>query len=617
MSKKDIFGLVRPENDIHTLGLTTVSNLLEDCGNEVIIGDQQIVKSILNISNIDNRSYLKKWLDVNSINRIGFSYRLDPKDGQFLFGKFYNFLESEKLLESRGGKIKDIFFAGLPSTCNLIRKDYNDKVVTFIGDETAIETLTKLGISGSRINHELIEGSKYDNFRIDFAKDFIHKGNYRLFSAVKNPHYKNYGTRADTIEERLYHHRKKTNLPLIRVHVGPYNENRKEAITLFKDWLKTLSDTKYLDIVSIGSSQLSQSNFGENWEGKQNGGGVPINSEQDLIEIYEAGRPMLMRTYSGTDKTQELAEVYERTINTCWHALSFWWFNKMDGRGPHDVKTNLKNHLETLQIIAKHHKPFEPNISHHFSFRGGDDITYVLSSYLACITAKKAGIKKLVLQVMLNTPKSTWGIQDLAKARALLKLARELEDDNFKVFLQPRAGLDYFSPDLEKAKYQLAAVTAMMDDIEPGSPSSPDIVHVVSYCEAVELATPPFINESIQITLATLEEYRKLKRANPNIVLELNKEVETRMLHLYNNVKEIRSIIESYIDDPYTYEGLYEILKRGVLNAPYIWECRDEFREATKYKTRLIKGSSVLVDSTSYPLNIIDKVKNSFEKTIE
>ena len=64
MSKKDIFGLVRPENDIHTLGLTTVSNLLEDCGNEVIIGDQQIVKSILNISNIDNRSYLKKWLDV-------------------------------------------------------------------------------------------------------------------------------------------------------------------------------------------------------------------------------------------------------------------------------------------------------------------------------------------------------------------------------------------------------------------------------------------------------------------------------------------------------------------------------------------------------------------------
>lgn len=613
MEEKPVFGLVRPENDIHTLGLTTVSNLLEDCGSKIIIGDHVVVKCISNISSISNRSYLKKWIDVNNINRLGFSYRLDPKDGQYIFGKFYNFLESENLLQNNGGVIKGVYFSGLPKTCELIKKDFGEKVVTFIGDETMIETLTKLGISKSNIKDELIEGSKYDNFRMEFAKDFIQKGDYHFIKAVKNSSYSNYGTRKDTIEERLFNHKKVTDLPLVRAHVGPYNENRQEAIKLFKNWLKILSETKYLDIVSIGSSQLSQSNFGEEWNGKTNGGGVPINSEEDLIGIYEAGRPMLMRTYSGTNKTQELAEVYERTINICWHALSFWWFNKMDGRGPHDVKTNLRNHLETLQIIARHNKPFEPNISHHFSFRGADDVTYVLSSYLACIAAKKNGIKKIVLQIMLNTPKSTWGIQDLAKARAILNLIRELEDDNFKVFLQPRAGLDYFSPNLNKARHQLAAVTAMMDDIEPERPDSPDIIHVVSFCEAVELATPPFINESIQIVLALLEEYRKLKKAHPNIMLDLNKEVEPRMLYLYNTVKKIRKIIESNIMEPYSYEGLYEVLRRGILNAPYIWECRNEFEEAIRYKTRLINGASVLVYNDNKPVNIIEKVKNSFE----
>ena len=49
----------------------------------------------------------------------------------------------------------------------------------------------------------------------------------------------------------------------------------------------------------------------------------------------------------------------------------------------------------------------------------------------------------------------------------MLTLVKSLEDSNFKVILQPRAGLDYFKPDLEETKVQLAAVTALMDDIDP------------------------------------------------------------------------------------------------------------------------------------------------------
>jgi hypothetical protein len=59
------------------------------------------------------------------------------------------------------------------------------------------------------------------------------------------------------------------------------------------------------------------------------------------------------------------------------------------------------------------------------------------------------------------------------------------------VSLQSRAGLDYFVPDLEEKKVQLAAVTCLMDDLEPGNENSPEIIHVVNYSEAVRMATPP------------------------------------------------------------------------------------------------------------------------------
>ena len=160
----------------------------------------------------------------------------------------------------------------------------------------------------------------------------------------------------------------------------------------------------------------------------------------------------------------KLAEMYEATINIAWHTFSLWWFCKIDGRGSLSLKENLEEYFNTFNFIAESNKPFEPNIPHHFSFRGGDDTTYVLSAVLAARAAKAHGVKFLILQIMLNTPKYTSGIQDLAKARATLKLVRELEDSSFQVFLQSRVD-SCFSHDLEKAKEQLAAVSAMMDKL--------------------------------------------------------------------------------------------------------------------------------------------------------
>jgi hypothetical protein len=395
----------------------------------------------------------------------------------------------------------------------------------------------------------------------------------------------------------------------MRAHVGPYLSDRTEAVRLFLQWAGQLGASGFLDILSIGTSQLTQSSFGEDWTSRPNGGGVPLNSREEFAAAWEASRPMLVRAYAGTKNIPDLARMYEETIHVAWHALSLWWFCRIDGRGPYSVRENLRQHIETLRYVASTGKPFEPNVPHHFAFRGADDVSYIASAVLAAKTAKSLGIRWLIFQNMLNTPKYTWGVQDLAKSRATLKLLRELQDERFRVILQPRGGLDYFSPDLDKARAQLAAVTALMDDIEPHDPSSPPIIHVVSFSEASHLADPPVIDESIQITRHALAEYRRLRAKGEVDDVTSHPEVETRKAELLADAREVIRAIETTIPEPYSAEGLYKVFAAGFLPVPYLWECRDEFAHAIRWPTRLIRGAVKAVDENGLPLPVTDRLR--------
>ena len=212
------------------------------------------------------------------------------------------------------------------------------------------------------------------------------------------------------------------------------------------------------------------------------------------------------------------------------------------------------------------------------------------------------GISTFILQNMLNTPRSTWGVQDLAKSRALLSLIRELEDSSFRVILQPRAGLDYFKPDLEVAKVQLAAVTALMDDIEPHDETSPPINHVVSYSEASHLATPEVVNESIKITQYSLQKYRELKRKGEIPDLGRKLEVKERTGELIEAAKTLIAGMEAFISDLYTPEGLYKAFAAGFLQVPYLWGEMGEFQFAKAWTTKPIRGGVKIVDKDSSPV---------------
>lgn len=603
-----IFGFIKPLVDVHTMGMFTIANLLRDCGYTVHIANDEINKAIENIHKVNNYSLFKRWLIDNGISLLSMSYRLDPKDGCDYFMSIYEHLRSDKMLEENGGPIKDVSFAGLPDTCDMIRAK-TDGVLLFKGDELPIESLRLYGVPEELLPSSLDNDNPYDKMRWEFAEKLIASERYKLEPYLDHYGYLECGKSNDSYLRRLNYARNRHALPIIRTHSGPYNSKREEALKEYNSWCRDLAKSKLLDVLSIGSSQLTQSHFGEDWEGLPNGGGIPVNSELEYQIIKQNASPMLVRTYSGTKNVPELARIHERALNISWHALSFWWFDELDGRGSNTLLANLKEHFEAIRYIATTGKPVEPNVPHHFAFRGADDISYIVSGFLAAKACKKMGVKHLILQNMLNTPKYTIGIQDLAKGRAMLRLVRELEDSDFSVSLQLRAGLDYFAPDLEKAKVQLAAVTCMMDDIDPGNDNSPEIIHVVNYSEAVRLATPPIIKDSIKITLNALREYRVARNLGkvPDMKHDLNTVERTEMM--YTEAKEAVRLLEQNIPNLYTPEGFYKVFVEGFLPVPYLMDQERKFPKATKYHTAIKNGGISVVDEKGMIINTIERYK--------
>lgn len=608
-TRDDRFCLVHPAVDAHTLGITSVSQLLTECGHRVLTCGATLSRAFGRPDDRDSVERFSSWLRENNVTLFGLSYRLDPADGVDLVGRLIRRFSDCRLFAEQGGPIRAFFFAGLPETCRRVKAAHHQVAAVFAGDETPTETLRLLGVDPQLLPHELTSGMEYDEARLSFGRELIRQGDHLAVMPVDRSGYPEYGTARDTLVARLRHGLTHGLPPLVRAHVGPYLPDRREAVRLFLEWTRRLAATGLLDVLSIGTSQLTQSRFGDDWTGLANGGGVPLNAPEEYEAVWEAARPMLVRTYAGTRDVRALARMYEERLHIAWHALSLWWFCLIDGRGPNPLRESLREHLETIGDIASAGTPLEANVSHHFAFRGGDDVTYVVAAVLAARAAKARGIRHFVLQTMLNTPKTTWGVQDLAKTRSALRIVRELEDDRFTVVLQPRGGLDYFSPDLERAKAQLAAVTALMDDIEPDDSSSPPLIHVVSYCEASHLADPDAVDESIRITRHALETYRRL-RAHGEID-DMSKHADTleRTEVLTAEAREVLATIERTIPDCYSADGLYSVMALGFLPVPYLWECREELSEAVRWPTRPVRGGVRVTDEEGRPLSAPERMR--------
>jgi len=607
----DRFGIVKPSVDAHVLGVTSIGAMLADLGTEVVYAPAEVCRACDHPEGRQESALIESWIRGERLTRLGFSYRLSAEDGADLFARLVRQLERGALFSDQGGPLRAVYFAGLPAACRLARERVPRVAAVFDGEELPQETLGKLGIRASGATGESARSLSYDSDRLAFGEQLVRRADYLSLPPLDHGGYAEFGGSRDGVVARLSHGAGAAALPLYRAHMGQYLSDREKAVRLFLGQVRELAASGQLDVLSIGTSQLSQSRFGEEWGDSANGGGVPLATPEELAATWSAARPMLVRSYAGTRDLVTMARMNEQTIHNAWHALSIWWFCQTDNRGPYPLRENLEQMAAALRYIASVGTPFEPNVPHHFAFRGADDATYVVSGYVAARFAKAVGIRCLIAQNMLNTPKYTWGVQDLAKSRALLRLLRELAGADFPVVLETRAGLDSLSVDPFRAKAQLAAVTALMDDIEPRNMDSPGIIHVVSWTEATRFADPAVIAESVQICRQSLSEYRALRRRGLIDDMTEDAEVEARTEELVTEARAVIRAIETSIRDPWTPAGLYRMFAAGFLPVPYLWECRAELPHAVDWHTRLLRGAVRLVDERGVPLTAAQRVEKA------
>lgn len=360
-------GLLKAKLDAHTMGTHSVAALLMECGYKVIVAPDYIEDAVEKINFESKEEEIVEWLKENRIRHVGVSYRLDENDALNILWRLLRALENADLFNQHNEDyVKSLYFSGVKPISDRVEKVFHGRFITFCGGESAEETLYRLGVPDEDIPRHIVEGCKYDKERSEFGRELINKGEYAENKPLKRRWYQEFGTVRDTLLSRLDYNFEEGFQPLIRAHAGPYFAGlpREQSVSQYLEWCRQLAGAGYLDILSIGTSQLSQSNFGEDWTGKANGGGVPVNSEEEYAKIWQAARPMLVRTYSGTKNVVSLASIYEHSINMAWHALSIWWFNELDGRGPNALYANIREHINAIKYIASIGKPVEANVSH-------------------------------------------------------------------------------------------------------------------------------------------------------------------------------------------------------------------------------------------------------------
>jgi methylmalonyl-CoA mutase cobalamin-binding subunit len=357
--------------------------------------------------------------------------------------------------------------------------------------------------------------------------------------------------------------RSKYPYPILRHHLGlPSLDETIESI-------KKIAESKVLDVISIAPDQNAQEHFFEQdkMDRRLDGaGGVPVRTREDFVALYEAaqrGNFPLLRCYSGTNNLILFAELLRDTIKNAWCAVPLCWYNVLDKRGPRPVRESIEENQQVMKWHGERGVPVEVNEAHHWSLRDAHDAIGVAAAFLAAYNAKKMGVKDYIAQYMFNVPPSISPKMDLAKMLAKIELIESLQDENFRVYRQARAGLASFPGDLAQAKGQLAASAYLAMAIKP------HIYHVVGFCEAHHAATADDIIESCKIV-------RGVIRNNFLGVVDItiDGEVRERKNQLIDEAVVILDAIKAIspgVKDPWADPGtIARAIELGILDAPHL-----------------------------------------------
>ncbi|MEO0107552.1 MAG: cobalamin B12-binding domain-containing protein [candidate division WOR-3 bacterium] len=374
--------------------------------------------------------------------------------------------------------------------------------------------------------------------------------------------------------------------PLLRHHFG------RPSVAETVAGARAIATSGVLDVLSLGPDQNAQASFFRPTEidsAQDGAGGVPLRREEDLTAIYEAtrtGNYPLVRCYAGTRDLVRWAEMLHRTVNVAWGAVPLFWYSQLDGRSDRPLPEAIAENQRAIRWYAEHGIPVEVNEAHQWSLRDAHDALGVAAAFLAAYNAKRLGVRHYIAQYMFNTPSGTSAAMDLAKMLAKIELIEGLQDAEFRVYRQVRAGLAHFVSDLDQAKGQLAASAVVSLALRP------HILHVVGFCEADHLVTAPELIESCRIVLGVL---RDVGTGLPDMTQD--QAVQTRKTELIHSAQTlVQAIQDLNVDAPDALTDpavLTRAVQVGLLDAPHLANNRYARGRIT---TGLVRGCCEALD---------------------
>ena len=201
----DCVGLVHPAIDAHTLGISSVAQILEECGCRTVVADALTCAAFNAPDEPASAAAIVRWIADYRITVLGFSYRLDPAEGADRCGRLLNLLRRKRLIARPACQVKAVYFAGLPDACALAQQRHPEIAGVFLGDKTTGETLEKLGLGSHALPRETAAGLAYDEGRFAFGRELVRKDNFGAVTPGNPRTYPEFGTAGDTLVARLRH----------------------------------------------------------------------------------------------------------------------------------------------------------------------------------------------------------------------------------------------------------------------------------------------------------------------------------------------------------------------------------------------------------------------------
>ena len=558
-------------NDPHTEGMHNAAKIAELAGiKSLVLKPSETYDSLFDAI----REYRPKY--------IGLSYRLTPRIGfEQLRYLLCQFLDTGLLKRNDDVRIS---FAGLPETIAMVKanlahlplKVYLCEPYPDIMDRVT-ETVEFFEVRKNRV--AIIERMREEvcpkgiGLLDQLADEVIAHDDYKNEPPLRIPSIEATKSFVNRINE--------SDIPLLRSHFGIPDKTIEPTV----DGIRKLAEARVVDEISLGSSDLSQRYYGhpEEFEGRKNDGGVPYKTKEDLRRLFLASRcgncPAVKPYCHVINIVPFIHDCLDVGMLVGAHqAIPLFWFNELDGRGPHTVRESVYEHFLAVKELASLGIPVEMNDPNQWSSRLAHDTIIVASYALISAVMTVCGVDNMVLQMQFNKPKETGDYADLAKMSAGLYMAQYLASAKHTppgIIVEARTGIESLSPDMRKAKWQLGRSTLLQMMMNPS------VLHIVSYCEANYAAKAEDIIDSSKLVRRAVRIFREhqhdiMQYMSDNIIKERYEYLINECIYLLTEIAklnknfhktELFKQLAGYLADP---DVISSAIEKKIMSAPGI-----------------------------------------------